>query len=59
MTSKMKRCWRWAVCLTTVLALGVAGCQPSANQGTTRNAATTTAKQPDNKKPVEPPNDPG
>lgn len=58
MTSKTKRCWGWAVCLTTVLGLCVVGCQPSGNQGTTRNV-TTTAKQPDNKKSGEPKPDPG
>jgi hypothetical protein len=55
MASKTKKWWGWAACLMAALAVGAAGCQPSASSGTTRNPSTT-GKQPDNKdKPVTPP----
>ncbi len=57
MTSKPKRYWGWAICLMAALAVCGVGCQPSTNPTTKPN--TTTAKQPDNKKPVEPKADPG
>jgi hypothetical protein len=56
---RITRCWKWAACLTAALLVCGLGCQPSASQGTSRTPSMPTVKQPDTKKPVEPPADPG